>query len=150
MRRGGGMTLPTVRLEDIADKLEEISDGWEQYLNTTTGEFVALSNGMYIEADEDFAEEIENSCNYVRLPNQYDIHEYSIMEGFAAATPEANRQARLFRALNGRKPYRHFKDEIIRMGLEKSYYVFRHQAYVEIAKAWCRKHDITFTIDSLR
>ena len=34
-----GRTLATVYLEDIAEKLEEASDHWEQYLNVVTGEF---------------------------------------------------------------------------------------------------------------
>ena len=32
-------------LEDIADKLEETMEYWEQYLNVETGEFAALSDG---------------------------------------------------------------------------------------------------------
>ena len=31
-----------VFLEDIADKLEEATETWEQYLNTATGEFVRI------------------------------------------------------------------------------------------------------------
>lgn len=65
---------PIVFLEDIADKLEEIMEHWEPYLNTATGEFVALSDGAYIETDEELAEKIDNSRDYIRLPNQYNIH----------------------------------------------------------------------------
>ena len=34
----------SVFLAVVADKLEEITDHWEQFLNTATGEFVALSD----------------------------------------------------------------------------------------------------------
>jgi hypothetical protein len=37
-----------VILEDVADKLEETMECWEQYLNIATGEFVALSDGSYV------------------------------------------------------------------------------------------------------
>ena len=34
-----------VRLADVADKLEEVTDHWEQFLNIRSGEFVALADG---------------------------------------------------------------------------------------------------------
>ena len=63
-----------VQIKNIVDCLEMANDDWEQFLNTETGGIVSLSNGL--------AGEIENSDHYVRLPNQYDIHEWQIMESF--------------------------------------------------------------------
>lgn len=133
-----------VVLEDIADKLEETMECWEQYLNTATGEFIALSDGSYAETDEKLAEEIDCSDAYVRLPNQYDIHEYSIMESFAAATKNAIKQEKLYRALRGKKPYRHFKDTLNYIGLDEAYYAFRFLAHIEIARRWCEDHEIPY------
>ena len=99
----------TVILEDVVDKLEEASDCWEQYLNAVAGEYVALSDGSYVEPDYELAEEIEDSDSYIRLPNQREIREFNIMEDFAEATPNAENQRKLFSALRGRKPFRHFK-----------------------------------------
>ena len=53
-----GRTLVTVYLEDIAEKLEEASDHWEQYLNVATGEFEYLPDGEYVQPDKDLAERI--------------------------------------------------------------------------------------------
>ena len=75
IRNKEGRVPVTVHLEDIAGKLEETMDHWEQYLNVVTGVFEALPDGMYIEADEELVERIEGSTDYVRLPNQYEIHE---------------------------------------------------------------------------
>ena len=119
---------------------------WEQYLNTATGEFVSLSDGSYIETDEELAEEIDSSDNYVRLPNQRDIHEYSIMENFAESCPDAGKRAKLLRALTGRKPYRHFKDELNYIGLDEVYYAFRFLAFVNIAKEWCEENEIPYIL----
>jgi hypothetical protein len=135
---------PEVYIEDIADKLEETMEYWEQYLNIATGEFTALSDGTYIETDEELAEKIDNSSDFVRLPNQYDIHEYDIMENFADIIENAQKRERLFRALNGKKPFRHFKDTLDYTGLTEKYYSFRALAYLEIAKAWCDKNGIPY------
>ena len=61
---------PIVYLEDIADKLEQTIDGWEQYLNKANGEFVSLSDGTNYEVDRELADEIEFNDDYVMLPNQ--------------------------------------------------------------------------------
>lgn len=131
-------------IEDIVEKLEETMEHWEQYLNVATGEFVALSDGAYFETDEELAEEIESSSDYVRLPNQYDIREYNIMNDFADATTDVRKRERLFRALNGRKPFRHFKDTLNYTGLEEAYYAFRSLAFLGIAKEWCEENDIPY------
>ncbi len=133
-----------VFLECIAEKLGEISDHWEQHLNTATGEFVALSDGLYIETDEELADIIYSSCDYVRLPNQYDIHEYKIMENFAEATPDVYKRKQLFHALNGKKPFRHFKDTLNFTGLVEAYYAFRFLTFLEIAREWCEQNDIPY------
>jgi hypothetical protein len=133
-----------VFLEDVADKLEETIESWEQFLNTATGEFVAISDGSYEEVDEELYEEIECSDAYVRLPNQHDIREYDIMEAFAEATPDAGKRDRLFRALRGRKPFRNFKDTLGYTGLEEVYYAFRFLSFINIAREWCEDNEIPF------
>ena len=109
-----------------------------------TGEFEALPDRMYIEADEELVERIEGSTDYVRLPNQYEIHEYRIMKWFAAATPNQRKQTALLRALNGRRPYRRFKDELNYHGLTETYYAFRSLEFMKIAKEWCEDNGIPF------
>lgn len=135
--------MKKIFVDDIATALEEIMDGWEQFLNTDTGEIVSLpsSDNYYIdreEEDEELAEEIDSSDVYVRLPSQHDIHEYKIMEEFA----EAQGNGQLFRALNGRKPFRHFKDAINDLGIAEQYYSFRYRAFCNIAAEWCRDNGI--------
>lgn len=138
-----------VLIEDIVNALEGVMDDWEQYLNTETGEILSLpsSDNYYIDRepeDEELAEEIEYSDKYVRLPNQYDIHEYNIMEDFAYAAPNQKHEEKLLRALHGRKPYRHFKDEINYLGIDDAYYAYRLLAFCRMAKEWCERYEIPF------
>ena len=134
----------TIYLEDIANKLDETMDCWEQYLNVVTGEFESVPDGTYLDADEELTERINESTDYVRLPNQYDIHEFRIMEQFAEATPDRRKQAELFRALQGKRPFRHFKDELNYFGLTEAYYAFRFLAFIEIARDWCEDLGIPY------
>ncbi|MDR1542373.1 MAG: UPF0158 family protein [Clostridiales bacterium] len=131
---------------DVADKLEETMEHWEQYLNIATGEFASLSDCAYIEVDKALAEEIDNSDYYIRLPNQYDINEYSIMEDFAETVDDAQKRRKLSRALNGMKPYMHFKVELKYIGLDDAYYAFRYLEFIKIAKEWCEENGVEYIV----
>ena len=90
-----------IPIKVIVDAIEETADGWEQFYNTVTGEVESVPDDDNDFADmsefEEIAEKIEDSDDYVRLPSQYELHEYSIMERFA----EAKDNAVLMRALRG-------------------------------------------------
>jgi len=133
-----------VALESIADKFEEAADGVDQYLNTATGEFEYLFDGTYIEEDEELAEKIDDSDDYVRLPGQFELNEYKIMKGFAEACQDAEKQTKLIRALGGKKPFRNFKDNLYDTGLEKEYYSFRFLEFISIAREWCEDNEIPY------
>lgn len=139
----------TIYLEDIANKLDETMDHWEQYLNVFTGEFESIPDGIYLDADEELTERIGGSTDYVRLPNQYDIHEFRIMEQFAEATPDRRKQTELFQALHGKRPFRHFKDELNYYGLREDYYAFRFLAFIEIARDWCENFGIPYRMKKM-
>ena len=135
--------MKKIFIEDIAIAIEETMDGWEQFLNRKTGEIVSLpsTDNAYVDfedEDKELMEEFDSSGYYVRLPDQYEINEYEIMEDFA---DEQNNDY-LFRALNGRKTFRHFKDAINELGIEKLYYEFRYQAFCKIATDWCKDNGI--------
>ncbi len=136
--------MKTISLEKIVQKLEETSDADYFYLNTVTGEFEWMSNGEYMEADEELAERIEMSDDYVRLPTQYDIHEYLIMRDFAESIEDDNIREKLCRTLTGSRVHRRFKDELIFLGIREEYYAFRNTVYWDIAEEWCKDHKIPY------
>ena len=76
-----------VKLSFLADQLEEAMEGWSQFYNVETGEVESLpdQDNVYVDFKEfeEIAEKIDASYVYVRLPTQFDIHEYRIMEAFA-------------------------------------------------------------------
>ena len=134
----------TIPIKTIVDAIEETMDGWQQFYNTITGEVESVPDydNDYTDMSEfeDAAAKIEDSDDYVRLPLQYELHEYNIMERFA----EEKGNTVLMRALHGRRPYRTFKDRATDLGLDQEYYAFRTKAYGEIAREWCRENGIPF------
>ncbi|MBR0455440.1 MAG: hypothetical protein IJJ01_02140 [Firmicutes bacterium] len=152
------MSVIKIKLSVLADAFEEAFDGWEQYLNKDTGTITAVPGDAWTCDDTDTWEEIlsmiEESEQFVRLPNQYEINEYRIMEEFADFAGSglkyvSDEQAReigqkLFEALQGRGAFRRFKSALSYYGIADEYFAYRHIYYVELAKEWCQDHEIGF------
>ncbi|MFI3326982.1 MAG: UPF0158 family protein [Clostridia bacterium] len=130
-----------VKLETIANAFEEITEIWQQYLNKETGEIVSLCEDASIYQDLELEEEIEFSDKYVRLPSQYDIHEYSIMRKFAEMQSPIIK-GKLLEVLSNKKPYRNFKDKINYLGISQNYYSFRTETFRKLAEEWCIENQI--------
>ena len=130
----------TVKLKDIVDALEMTDDTSEAFLNKRTGEIEWIGEYM----DEKECEEVSDRLDedgFIRLPTQYDIHEYSIMRNFVDSLPE-NEQDYLANAIVGRGAFQRFKQGIRRFGLEQIWYDFHDKAYVRIAKEWCEENGL--------
>ena len=142
----GTVAPKTVYLEDIADAFEECMDGWAQFLDTRTGEIVALSEDPYMacEEDQELWEEIDETEDYVRLQNQYELHEKRIMEKFAYEIGNQRVSEVLFDALRRRHPYRCFKDKINDLGISQIYYDYRNRTYINTAEEWCRNYHVPY------
>jgi len=67
------------------------------------------------------------------------------MEAFAEITPDTAKRNKLFRVLQGRKPFRSFKDTINHVDLADAYYAFRSLELLKRAKEWCDGHGIPYT-----
>lgn len=135
-----------ISIRTIVDHLEMASDDLEQFLNTETGEIAVLFADFSSDADEKLAEEIECSEKYVRLPNQYEIHEWKIMESFSQEITSNSTREQLLSALHGKHAFKRFKDALNRLGISADYYDCRNREYYRIAEEWCRENRIDYQL----
>ncbi len=135
-----------VYLEDIVDAFEMCSDEWTQFLNRSTGKIVSVpdDSGLMTEEDAKLMDEIEESSDYIRLPNQYELHEKGIMEEFAELFPNTRTSNALIDALNRPHPYRRFKDMINQFGCAQQYYAYRSLSLMRKAEEWCKENQVQF------
>ena len=125
----------TVKLKDIIDALEMTNDTSEAFLNKRTGEIEWIGEYMDEEEREEVSDRLD-ADGFIRLPTQYDIHEYSIIRNFVDSL-SGNKQDYLADAIAGRGAFQRFKRGIRRFGIEQSWYDFRDKAYKIIAEEWC-------------
>ena len=153
------MTVP-VKLNDIIEGLEAQSDESQAFLDKRTGQ-VALINDYEMRAAEedepldDFPEWeqalvttakeiVAETGDYIRLPDKFDIHEYSIMERFCLSLQDAKMCDTLYSLIKGSGAFRRFKDAIHDYGIADDWYKYHDNAVKQIAIEWCQENDIEF------
>lgn len=155
------MPLP-VKLRDVVAELNLVSDTFKAFINRKTGELVTLTEGMIeaaegnldsddeedLEDDEVTARQVLESDDFVELPDQLEIHEWSIMERFCESVENDQWREELLNAIQGRGAFRYFKDTIARLGIKEDWYAFREEAFKEIARDFLIVHEIPFVEDA--
>ena len=155
------MSLP-VKLRDVVDQMDVISDEHSAYLNKRTGELITLSMEELSAAEEEEdledypewqrelileAREVMDSDDYLALPSKFDIHEYQIMENFCSSVEDPQVRDLLLRQIRGSGAFRRFKDTIYSFGIEKDWYAFRDAEFERIAIDWLEENEIRYTRD---
>jgi Uncharacterised protein family (UPF0158) len=149
-----------VKLKDIIEGMDFLSDEGSSFLNLTTGEVVAITDEELRAAEndaplEDFpewqhdairmAKDIVETDRYLPLPDRFEIHEYSIMERFCLSVDDDDIRDDLCDAIRGRGAFRRFKDRVQAYGIAEAWYRYRDAALRENAMAWCEEHGIPYT-----
>lgn len=151
-----------VKLSEILEGLEFQNGENQAYLNVKTGEVVFLTEDVIAAAEDDEgagdypewmregiekAEEIyvEESPDYIQLPDRFEIHEYRMMEDFIGTVEDADQQRQLARSIQGSGAFRRFKDTVYDLDLEKAWFAFRDGEYKRVAREWCEANGVEFT-----
>jgi hypothetical protein len=149
-----------VSLKGIVDALEGSFEEALSYLDPETGEIETVSREVLSHAEEDGdpddlldwqQDEFQLACRivetgrFLRLPTEWDVHEWEIMDQFARSITDASVSNDLRGALHGRGAFRYFKDTLRRYQMEQTYYDYRSQALREIAIEWCEENGIAWS-----
>ncbi|GBD86964.1 hypothetical protein BMS3Abin03_00889 [bacterium BMS3Abin03] len=150
-----------VKLEDVIEQIEFASESSKSFLNLNTGEIHVIPEEVEIYAEEDIEDEDfipdwekeiipvakdiqKNPDNYIRFPDQYDIHEYSIMESFSLSLSDEKLRDILYYSLKGSGAFRRFKENINRLGITEEWYKYKDEALRKIAVEWCQDNNLEY------
>ncbi len=126
-----------VKLQEVLEALEGTGVETDYYYDTKHQEILMVFDGMVNgETNPELIEDISEGFieDYIPLPGQYDINEYSLMEEFIYELPAGRAQDVLESAIRGKGAFRRFKDHLYDFGLEQKWYQYRDEAYEEIAR----------------
>ena len=146
--------MKKVPLRLVYEAIESANEVYDQYLDTEEMKVIMLPNRFsgiaeYEDGDEELAERIEmdEDKRYLALPDQYDIHEYRIMEDYINDLDDHVLARALAGAIRGRGAFRRFKNTLIEEGDIQTWYDYRDQYYWKLARKWCKEHDLEFIED---
>ena len=144
----------------ISKLVEEMDLQMEEYMTVVN---VKTSEIVYIDLEEvrvlEDKEEDELSKDqmllldiyygegYVRIPSDYEIHEYNMMSNFVSGMDNDMINQRLSQAISGRGAFRRFKDTAIQLDVIDEWYKFRDNAYKEIAIDFCKENTLEYIDD---
>ena len=149
-----------VKLDDIITGLECQSDESHSYMDKRTDKVILISDEELCAAEndepiEDFpdwqqdqikiAKEIlAETGDYIELPSQFDIHEYSIMERFCLSIDDPEISDTLYSLIKGSGAFQRFKNAIHKFDIVEDWHKYRDNALREIAIEWCGENGIEF------
>ncbi|MCL2318238.1 MAG: UPF0158 family protein [Methanomassiliicoccaceae archaeon] len=128
-------------LKVAADMFDMIRHDQHIFYNKETGELDYYSE--FADPEYDDSEKFEDSC-WVAGPDAYELDVFSLMDRFADGLTDARAKELLILALDGKGAFRRFRTVLEREGLEEEWYAFKHDAFIEIAREWCKDNDIPY------
>lgn len=165
--------MAKAKIAEIVDELQMQFDEWPSFLNSKTGKVVNVSTESLNKAEliieqreeEEYSEEalaailndddmedvlklaIEvewNFENYIRLPDQFELDEYSMMEDFCYSIKNEKQSNALLEAISGKGAFRRFKDKIQYFGIQDDWYAYRDECLKQVAIKWCEANNIEY------
>ena len=147
-----------IPLRKVVDAMELLSDDCVSYLDPDTGEIITVTEEERHLAEDESLDDVPEwqremlpkiraaleSDRFLELPDRFDIHEWSIMEGFSRGQDNDRIRQELLDAVHGVGAFRMFRSAIRRFGIEQSWYQFREEALAEIARDWLEEHKIPY------
>ena len=147
-----------IALREVVEAMEALSDDCVSYLDPDSGEIITVTEEERRLAEDESLDDVPEwqrevlpkiravleSGRFLELPDRFDIHEWSIMEGFARGQDNDRIRQELLDAIHGAGAFRMFRSLIRRLGIEQSWYQFREKALREIARDWLEEHKLRY------
>jgi len=138
-----------INWDDLEIALSWRSDGIEPFLDLRTGTVRYCSSTAFgLDAEElgfteDEADEGEAEGYLVRIEPIESSAEYGWMEEFTVGVTDARLRKRLSQALQGRRPFRRFKDALAAsVGERERWFRFHDRRVRDAAREWLAAHDV--------
>jgi len=150
-----------VKLSEVIEALDSAMDEHAYYLDKRSGEIVLVTDDdlavaeneeLRLDAPEWQQESIANareilndSKDFLPLPDKFEINEYRIMADFSIALDNRQAGSELHRLIKGSGAFRRFRDAIRERGIEQDWDDFKRRALEEIAIHWLEENGIAYT-----
>ena len=148
-----------VKLENVLEAIELRTRESNYFYHKKTGEIYYITDDELREAEEDIdiseypewqqdsiktAIDILSTNDYIKLPDDYEIDDYEIMEDFCFSIDDKELREEMLKVIDGKGAFRRFKDKIYEYDLADDWYEYQGKRFREIAVDWCERHKIEY------
>lgn len=146
------MTPMTVDAEDLIMALEYQGYDARYIFDRETGEVIFMPDVAIVGddvMDEELSEAVEEGwgTRYIAVDPVPSWEGWNVMRDFIETINDEKIANRLYRAIEGRSPFRRFKDELLNYPeLREAWFRFHDEAFIQLAKDWLRDHQIEATL----
>lgn len=141
--------MPTIKvnIEELLIALESQSESGEFFLDKNSGEIFVISD--YTDDADARREQLDKEPDrFLFIPPIASRVGWNIMDNFVQSLKNNDARTVLERALDGKKPFRRFKDELLRYPDIREQWFTHHAARMtEIARDWLENNSVEY-IDS--
>jgi hypothetical protein len=138
------MKIPTEIIIEIVDSLQM---GFTCYFNKDTSQLIAIPGEIDIYLDEDDEELFEfepwyedakiiraSPDSFIQVEEMPSNESFRIMEDFIETVADENLQQKLLHAIQMRKPFAHFNEEIHHAEERERWFAFKRERMTEYVK----------------
>ena len=133
-----------VDAEDMITALQNHDLETEYFFDRLTGEIALICDEGITGKDEDLRELIEQTPDrFLFIEGIAPSVGYRIMEDFIERLPPGKAAQRLKATIQRRKPFRHFKDELLSFpDVRQDWFAFEYREMLGLARAWLESEGI--------
>lgn len=139
--------MPAIKvdIEELIMALESQAEFGEFFLDKESGEIILISDYADDDADTKRQELDEQPDRFLYIEPIPSHTGWDIMEDFVRTVKNHDAQATLERARSGRKPFRSFKDELLRFSdIREQWFAYHTGRMTEIARDWLEENEVVF------
>ena len=149
----------TVNLEEVLEAIEMRTRESNYFYHKKSGEIYYITDDELRDAEDgiDISEypewqqeslktaiDIFSTDDYIKLPDDYEINDYKIMEDFCYSIEDKELRNEMTNAIDGKGAFRIFKDKIYEYDIADEWYDYQDKRFKEIAIEWCERHNIEY------
>jgi len=157
---------PPAKLSDLILALDMPSEEYCTYFDRKMGALVSVETAMLSRIEEGEEEDLDDlaewqkeeyevakeiasddGSRFLPPPDQFEFHEYRVMEEFIGTIDDDEDANQLWNAINGRGAFRYFKDTLHRLGIQQSWYDYLEEAKREFVIEWAKENNVAFEDD---
>ena len=127
--------IGNLKLSTVVEAFKRITNFNTIYINIHNNEIIEILDDYDTELYLELTDKILNDTdNYILLPMQHELNNFETIREFIDTVNNIEHQTILYKMIQGKNPFRKFKDAVYNLGLKENWFKFEYYSLIEKAK----------------